>query len=800
MSSWLLPLCACAAWAGLLARPAVAVVLPPGVALALAMVVLLASVLLLPRGGRGGGGSLVGGFLQPPTRPPAALGAVEPRTSSRPGRVVVVAIGLALGVFLLAAGWGSIRHDQVAHGVVAELSPGYVQVTGSLRTDAKAGDFGWSAQLGVSRISGDGRTFETRESVWVQGDGPPPEVTRGDVVSVAGRLGLADDPGFASYLDSRGIAGSLSIDHFERVGPSPNPLVRLADAVRGSLSTSLASLFGPREAGLVMGLALGDTSHLDEGMARDFKATGLSHLLAVSGGNVAMVLAPVMALALALRINPTVRFALGLATVVFFVVLTGGEPSVLRAGVMAGIGLSGVLMGERRNTWSVLAAAVLILLLLDPFLVSAVGFQLSVTATAGMVAFAGPLAAKLSFLPGPVAASMGTSVAAQLGVAPLLLSYFHWIPGVTVLANLLAFPVVGPVLLLGLAAAALSGFAPPLAALLAGLAQVLLAYMMWLADTMASAPVAAVTSPGGLVPLVAGSATVVALAVWIRTNWRPPRSVLLAGCVAMPVFVLGTALGSGPPGGLTAHFLNTGQGDSILVMSPAGATILIDGGPEPDIAATKLAALGVKRLDVVIATHPHADHVAGLPEVLARFPVGLVLEPGCSEDSPAYADFLQAVDDEGLEVRYPRTGDHIEVGDVDLAFLSPPSCYEGTHSDANNDSLVAMLSKGQDSILFPGDAEVEAQQQMLDAGAALDADVLKVPHHGGNTSQPEFLAASHAEVAVIQVGDPNDYGHPTDEVLATLDSAGMKVFRNDLDGDVTVTFSPEGVLVESATA
>jgi competence protein ComEC len=442
----------------------------------------------------------------------------------------------------------------------------------------------------------------------------------------------------------------------------------------------------------------------------------------------------------------------------------------------------------------------LILLLLDPFLVSAVGFQLSVTATAGMVAFAGPLAARLRFLSAPVAASVGTSVAAQLGVAPLLLSYFHWIPGVTVLANLLAFPVVGPVLLLGLAAAALASLAPPLAALLAGLAHGLLTYMMWLADNMARAPVASVTSPGGLAPLVVGSAIVVALAVWIRSEWRPPRAAMVAGLVAMPVFVLGTALGSGPPSGLTARFLDIGQGDSILVTSPSGATVLIDGGPEPDVAATKLAALGVKRLDVVIASHPHADHVAGLPEVLARFPVGLVLEPGCAEDSPAYEDFLQAVRDEGLDVRHPRAGDFIDVGDVNLEFLSPPGCYEGTHSDANNDSLVAMLSIGEDTILLPGDAEVEAQQEMLDAGIPLDADVLKVPHHAGDTSLPEFLAASHAEVAVIQVGQPNDYGHPTEEVLAALEAAGMRVFRNDMDGDVTVTFSEQGVLVESATS
>jgi len=799
VSSWLLPVAASSVWAGLMARPLLTRAVLPTLALAAAAILLACCVRLLPRRSADRS-SAEFGMRDPDPQRAAALEAVSPLPHvQKPGRAAVSVVTLMAGMFFLAVGWGEIRHAQVHHGVIAELAPGHVEVLGSLRTDPKVGDRGWSAQLGVSRVSGRGGDYETRESVWLHGDGSAPEATRGDVVNISGRLGLTDDPGFAGFLESRGFAGSLSVDRFERVGPSPNPMVRLADRVRAALSASLAELFGPREAGLLMGLALGDTSHLDEGMARDFKATGLSHLLAVSGGNVAMVLAPIMALALAVRLRPFLRFLLGLVTVVFFVVLTGGEPSVLRAGVMAGIGLSGVLLGRRSNTWSVLGGAILVLLLLDPFLVAAVGFQLSVMATAGMVAFAGPLAARLSLLPRPVAASIGTSIAAQLGVAPLLLSYFHWIPGVTVLANLLAFPVIGPILLLGLAAAALSGFAPPLAAPLAALARVLLAYLMWLADSMASAPIASVTSPGGMVPLVVGSAVVVALAVWIRTSWRPPRSVLVVGVVAMPVFVWATALGSGPPSGLAVHFLDIGQGDSILIMSPEGATILIDGGPEADLAATKVAALGVKRLDVVMVTHGHADHVEGLAEVLARFPVGLVLDPGCPEASPSYADFLNAVEAESLPVRHPRAGDIIEVGDVTLDFLSPAACHEGTHSDANNDSLVVMLSVGEGTVLLPGDAEAEAQQEILDSGASVEADLLKVPHHAGNTSLPEFLTASEADVAVIQVGQPNDYGHPTGEVLSTLDSANMQVFRNDIGGDVTVVFSPDGLLVDSAS-
>src|SRR3970282_1682384 len=173
----------------------------------------------------------------------------------------------------------------------------------------------------------------------------------------------------------------------------------------------------------------------------------------------------------------------------------------------------------------------------------------------------------------------------------------------------------------------------------------------------------------------------------------------------------------------------------------------------------KLSALGVKRVDAVVATHPHADHVAGFPAVFARFPVGLVLEPGCHEASPAYEDFLHAVADEDLPVEHPRAGDRIVVGDLTLDILAPEGCFNGTDSDPNNDSLVIRLVWREDAVLFSGDAEEPSQQAVMDEGAPLHADVLKVPHHGGDTSLEGFFEAVDPELAVVSVG-PNDYGHP----------------------------------------
>jgi competence protein ComEC len=573
--------------------------------------------------------------------------------------------------------------------------------------------------------------------------------------------------------------------------------VRGTQIFRAFAARSIDRLFPPREAGLLLGLALGDASQLDPGVALNFQATGLGHLLVVSGENVAMVLAPILALASVLRLTRWPRFALGLGTVAFFVVLTGAEPSVMRAGVMATLALLGVLLGKPRATGTLLAGAVLVLLILDPWLVWSIGFQLSVAATVGMVVLATPLAGRLGrWIPKPLALAAGTTMAAQFGVTPVLLFHFREVPGITILANLAAFPLVSPALLLGLASAVLGLASAAVGRLAAGAAMIPLRGLELVADKLAKAPVAHVTSGGGPVVLVVGGAAFAGVALWIRTGWRPPRRAVVACVAAFPLLVWTTALGTGPPSGLVVRFFDVGQGDSALVTTPSGAHLLFDGGPDSELVSTDLAALGVKRLDVIVASHPHADHIIGLPGVLARFPVGLVLEPGCPDTSAIQADLDTAIADEHVPVRYPRLGDSFTVGDVRLDVLSPDRCWDNTNSDPNNDSLVIMLHYGEDTVLFGGEPEQPGQQQLLDEHAPIQAEVLKVPHHGAGTSLPAFFQAVHPLIAVVPVG-PNSYGHPVPSTLAAIAATGAQIWRTDQHGDVVVTFDARGPTVTS---
>ena len=283
-----------------------------------------------------------------------------------------------------------------------------------------------------------------------------------------------------------------------------------------------------------------------------------------------------------------------------------------------------------------------------------------------------------------------------------------------------------------------SPFGPPVSS--SGLARMcLLGYLLGLADRLARSPFPSLTAAGRPVHLAVGLAVVVLLAWWCAPALAceaPPCPI----AVVVPLFVWSSALGAGSPSTLTIRFFDVGQGDAALVRSPAGAAILIDGGPDPEEVARKLAALGVRRLDLMVATHPHADHVAGLPAVLTRFPVGLAIDPGCPGDSPYYADFLRAVRDHHVPFQHPGPGTVLHVGDVRLDVLGPERCFTGTNSDPNNDSMVLRVSEGWATVLFPGDAEQPSQTDLLrDDSPELVTLVLKVPAPRRRHVAPDVL-------------------------------------------------------------
>lgn len=736
-------------------------------------------------------GAIATGALVAEAAPPSAAAAVAcaalPLAATlasrgrRAGLVIVgaAALGFALAGLRIASLDGALADAGTRHAAAV--------LDGEVLTEPVVEAGAARLVLGARRAELDGRALRIRERAWLT-IAPPPAVRAGDLVRAEARLG----PATAPSLRRRGLSAVAFASDVAVTGRSRNPLTAMAVPSRAAVRAAAARL-RPRDGGLLLGLTIGDTSRLDPADAVDFRRTGLSHLLAVSGANVAYVLGALAIGMRVLRAGRRATVAVLAAALVGFMAVTGFEPSVLRAGAMAAIGILGLAVGARRTATVALAWAAAACIAWDPFLVRSVGFQLSVLATAGILAAAPRIARALPS--GRVWAAASAALGAQLAVAPLLVVHFGKVSLVSVAANIAAAPAAGPATVIGMLAAALGAAWEPLGAT-ALAAEPFVAWMRWTAHSLAQVPMAEVATPGaGSVLLLSAALTAIALGAARAASRRRLAPLLLAIALVATGGAWARALGPPPLRGLVVTMIDVGQGEAILVRSE-GRTMLVDGGPDGEATLGALAEEGVHRIDLLVATHPHEDHVAGLAVVAARMPVSRALDPGIASELPSYAALRGTLAARDVPVDRARAGLAYRLGGAWVEVLWPPEpLLAGTAEDVNNNSVVLRVRYGSDAVLLAGETQEEAQEALVAGPSALRAAVLKVSHHGSRHMLPAFYAATGARVALIPVG-ANPFGHPAPETLAAL--AGMRVLRSDLAGTVDVGLDGMGgVLVRA---
>jgi competence protein ComEC len=525
----------------------------------------------------------------------------------------------------------------------------------------------------------------------------------------------------------------------------------------------------------------------------------MTHLVAVSGANVAIVLSVVLLLARWCRAGPRLAAGLCALALVGFVILARPSPSVLRAAAMGGLGLVALAAGRPRAAVPALAATVVLLILVDPAQAGDAGFALSVFATAGLLLIAPPLrdALRRRRVPAGIAEALAIPAAAEFACAPVIAGISGAVSLVAIPANLLAEPAVAPATILGVAAALLSVPWPAGAAFLAWLGSWPARWLVTVAGFGAGVPDGVLGWPGG-----GGGALLLALLLiaGLFAVRRPAVRLVVAVCAVAAV--LGAApvrlvTGGWPPAAATMVVCDVGQGDAAVLPVGPGQAVVVDAGPEPIATDRCLRGLGIREVPLLVITHFHADHAGGVAGVFRGRRIGAVATSPFPEPAAGHAAVLAAAAGQGAPVFVPAAGWTWAAGLLRLTLLGPVARVTGTSSDPNNNSLVMLAQAAGQRLLLASDAQAEEQAQILATagGAGLRAEVLKVAHHGSADQDVAFLTAIRPAVALVSVGVGNPYGHPNAAMLDRLRRDGARVLRTDLDGDLAAVVDGQGLAV-----
>jgi competence protein ComEC len=720
------------------------------------------------------------------------------------------AIWAAAALVLLACvGVGLLHQHRLSAGPVGDLAAQRAVMSAVVVTTADpsvgAAGPGRSESLlvraTVVAVEGRGSGWLVRAPVLTIVSGAPAEGWRvspvGSRWDVEGRL-EPPDPG-------SGLAAVLRVRRARLAAP-PGPSLRLVERVRAGLRAAVQDR-GADARGLVPALVLGDTSSLPPDLEVAFKVAGLSHLTAVSGANLTLLLGFLLFAARWLRVRGWWLRGVGLLGVVVFVALCRTEPSVLRAAAMGLVALAAVGLGGGRAGTRNLAVAVLALLLLDPFLSRSYGFALSVLASAGIVWWAGRWVSSLrSWLPAVVAEAVAVPLAAQLATTPVVAQLSGTVSVVGLLANAIAGPFVGPATVLGFAAAGVSLVSGRLAGVIGFGAAWSAQPIVWVGRATAQLPGASAGWPTSAASIALLCIAAVVIGSWMGLLLARRWLCVLVAVVLVLALLRPPAQPGWPPPGWVVVACDVGQGDGLVLDLGAGRAVVIDAGPDPPAMRRCLNRLHVREVPLLVLSHFHADHIDGVSGVLDNRRIGRIWVSPLASPSGGAATVRHLAAERGIPVEVPTIGSTGQVGPTSWSVLGPrlPVAASadpdpGAESETENDaSLVVMMAVAGIRVLFTGDVEPPGQAALVAAGLDLSADVLKVPHHGSARQDPRFLAATHARFAIASAGADNDYGHPAPRTVAALTGLGATVLRTDRSGSIAVVARADQPLVAVA--
>ena len=706
---------------------------------------------------------------------------------------------VCLGGFLLCLLLGFLRQEWMLADMqyrFARWQDRSVTLTGHLVDDPQRTETGWTLTVQVAMITEPGSESlpqEKRNSPGgrIRASLYEPDLAMGlrygDRIRVRGTLRLPErqrNPGgfdTSLYLAARGITGQMTLSEPPEPlpGKSGNPWVGLGLAWRAAAVGKLEAMLPAQEAAVLSGMLLGDTDALDPELSDAFRAAGLSHIMAVSGANVAFVLMPLMWLLRRLGVNRRRSGACAIPLLLLYVLMTGFDASIVRAACMAILMLACHVLWRKTDLAASLAGAMTLMLLCNSAWLYDVGFLLSFLATGAIGLFCEPLARKLpAWMPKGMREVASATLSAQAGVLPVQIISFHVLNPYAIPINLIVVPMTG-LLTLGGALLLVLGFLSPQAALLPSKGmEAALRLLCGLVTRTSELPMAEwpVATPGwllwvlypGWLLLIRFGRQMLERDVWRRLLTAALLLTLLTGFVGLR-----------PRPILRITVADVGQGEAILIQTPMGGSLLVDGGGSPAdttgnrigerILLPLLRQSGILRPDVILSTHPHIDHVQGLQTVVREAGAGRVILPADIAGYDEPGGLREMATSRNIPILSVVPGDVVwEEPSMKLTVLSAGGRDTVREEDANEASMVLLLQYRNFSMLLTADAGDFTEAEMIHSGRLTAVDVLKVGHHGsGSATSEAFLDVIQPVAAVVSVGR-NRYGHPAPAVLQRL--------------------------------
>lgn len=666
-----------------------------------------------------------------------------------------------------------------------------------------------------------------------------PTYNYGDILLIRGELETPprfEDFDYADYLANEGIYSTMLYPKIEvldtRQGSRP---LEWLYSLRNDLSHSLSQTLPEPQASLAQGIILGIRGNIPADLKNDFSITGTAHLLAISGLHLSIVAGIMLSIGIWLFGRRRYLYVwLALSVIWLYALLTGMNPPVVRGAIMASIFLGAELLGRQRSAITALTFAAAIMVGIEPQVLFTASFQMSFLAMTGITLIFPRLrdwgrniiAARLSKYPAliPIAslASDGFSVttAALVAIWPVIAYYFGIVSLVGPLATFLTLPALPAIITLGALTAGLGLVALPIAQIVGWLVWLFLSYLLMIVNGFADLSLSHVETNSFIVPVIWVYYPALALTLWLASNYqrlgnlkqksltitkpmidntgsffsRAPKK-LFAALLLIVVILVSVAVAVKPDDRLHISFLDVGQGDAILIQK-GSQQILIDGGPSPQAITMEMGSrmpFWDRTIELVILTHPHADHVTGLVEVLNDYHVEQILSPDLYCDLDIYDEWLDLIQEKNIKYTAACYGQLIEFNGVTIEILNPQEIFlTDTESDIDNNGLVLHISMGDISFLLTADLMWQGEFELISRRLIPESTVIKVGHHGSATSTTlELLVVVNPQLAVISA-DPEEYGHPSDEVITRLEAelGADNIYRTDEDG--TIEFITDG--------